>query len=47
MSAVLLQKGLVVAYFVIAGAYALETNWARCCYFLSAAAITVSVLFMD
>ena len=41
-----LMAGMVVAYAVIAGTSAYEGNWPRCWYWLSAAQITSSVLWM-
>ncbi len=42
-----LQAGLIAAYFIIACVYAYEKNWAKSAYFISAGAITISVIFME
>ena len=46
MSGDLLMKCLVAFYVLLASVYGLEQNWAKMCYWLSAAGISLSVLAM-
>ena len=46
ISGELLQKLLIAEYALIAIVYAFEGNIPKACYFVSAGAITLSVIFM-
>ncbi len=41
-----LMQALVVVYVVVAVVFGLEQNWAKCTYWIGAAIITTSVLWM-
>ena len=42
----LLMQGLVVTYVLVALVFAYEGNWPKCTYWMGAAIITTSVLWM-
>ena len=46
MTGDLLMRGLLVVYVLIACTFAYEGNWPKCTYWIGAAVITASVLWM-